>query len=1110
MALQFIFGNPGSGKSHYLYHEIIGRSMEHPEKNYIVLVPEQFTMQTQKDLVMMHPRRGIMNIDVLSFVRLAHHVFEETGGMKRTVLDDTGKSLILRKLSENEKQKLPVLGGNLKKPGYISEIKSLISEFTQYDITEEEIERMLSAVEKDSYLYFKIKDIGKIYREFSNYLAGKYITGEELLDALCPAVKHSEKLKGSTLVLDGFTGFTPVQNKLLRECLKVCEDIIVTVTMDERENPYVYQHPYQLFALSKQMVSSLMEIAKEERAEILEPVCMYGKPVYRFRENEALGFLEQHLFRYTKEVYEKTQDALTLHCAGNPRQEVTYVAAKIRRLVREKGYHYRDIAVIASDTESYLNQVEQVFGIYGIPVFMDHKRSILLNSFVEYIRSLLAMIEQNLTYESVFRYLRTGLSGFLDEEVDCLENYVIALGVKGYKKWQSPWIRRAKGMKEEELAALNELRVRLMKKTETLTNILKKRKKTVHEITLALYEFLVRENMQEEMQKYERRFTEAGELVLAKEYSQIYRLVIELLEKFDELLGDEPISLKEYRELLDTGFEEAKVGVIPPGLDQVVVGDIERTRIKDVKALFLIGVNDTFIPGNKVQGGLLSEMEREKFAKEKIVLAPSAKEKIYTQKFYLYQNMTKPTEYLSLSYSRTTSDGKGTRPAYLIQDIRRLYPLVSVTDEEKRPFSETELTKKQGLMYLIEGFQKKGEPLLKEWKELYNYYRSQPEWEEELGWILDAVFYRKPLGKLSEWTAKELYQDMERAGVTRLERFSSCAFSHFLTYGLRLQEREEYQFAALDLGNIFHQVMERFSKELTRRGVLWTEIKEEEREALIEECIESSITDYGNTVLYSSARDEYMIARIRRMVKRSVWALTEQLKRGDFVPEAYEVSFGHGRIDRIDTCEDEDRVYVKVIDYKTGTKAFDIVALYHGLQMQLVFYMNAALAFAKKKHPGKEAVPAGVFYYKMKDPLVEAKEGEEVSETILKELRLDGLVNEDKEVVERLDRAFDSSSSVIPVSKTKSGGFSAYSKTVSREEFQVISDYVSGSTKKIENRILGGDISVNPYEMGQSKGCDYCPYRGVCRFDEKIPGYEYRKLGKLKKEEVIERMREEL
>lgn len=1108
MPLKFVFGPSGSGKSSYLYQHVIQESMKYPERNYIVLVPEQFTMQTQKDLVMMHERKGIMNIDVLSFARLAYRVFEETGGGGLPVLDDEGKNLILRKIAGDYESELKMLGGHMKKQGYISEVKSVISEFTQYDIGEDEIERVMESAGESSRLYYKLADIRLLYRGFTDYLREKYITKEELLDVLSREVEKSERLKNSTVVLDGFTGFTPVQDRLLGELMRHCREVIVTVTMDRRENPYVYEHPYQLFALSKQMVTSLLQIAKQNKIPVEEPVELYDHVPWRFKEQEALAFLEKHLFRYGAGAYEKEQEQVKLHLAKNPREEAYAVAEQVRRMMREDGYRLRDIGVIVSDMDVYADHLKQAFIKYDIPFFMDHKRSILLNSFVEYIRSVLHMAEQSFSYESVFRFLRTNLAGFTYEEIDELENYVIGLGIKGYKHWQEKWTRKLKGMAQEDLDKMNHYRRQLVEKVDGLIYVLRQRRKTVADITRAIYEFMVQENLQVRLAEQEELFKAKGELALAREYAQIYRIVIELFDKFVELLGDEEVSLSEYCKLLDAGLEEARVGVIPPEVDQVVIGDMQRTRLKDIKALLFAGANDVYLPGALLRTGLLSELDREKFAREKLTLSAGGKEKAYVQKFYLYLNLTKPSEKLDIYYSKVSADGKSVRPSYLIQELQKLFPKLKVRDEE-RYLKEQELTENTGFDRMIREFVQKRHETDGAWCELYNWYKKNPKWQEKVERFLEAGYYRKPLDALTEEAAKRLYGEEFETSITRMERFAVCAFSHFLTYGLGLREREEYDFQAADLGNVCHRALERFSYKVERETGDWLKLTEEQRNQYVEESVEEAIADYGNSILYSSSRNAYLIVRMKRMLEKTVWALTKQLAAGDFKPSAYEMRFANGKIDRVDTCEDGDCIYVKVIDYKTGSKSFDVTALYHGLQLQLMVYMDAALQLEQKKHPQKEILPAGVFYYRIQDPLIDRpKEGEE-QESILKELKPDGMISLEKEVLEHLDHCMVGESSVIPVKYNKNGSLSKSSKAASAQDFYLMMKYAVNKVEEIRQKILSGDVKVNPYRRGTETSCDYCSYRQICGFDTKMEGYRYREIDAMSVDKVIQAIKGE-
>lgn len=1129
MSLQFIMGPSGAGKSHYLYQWVTTESLRNPEKNYIVLVPEQFTLQTQKDLCLVSPRKGILNIEVLSFNRLAHRVFEEVGENRRMVLDDVGKNFVIRKVAGDREEDLKILRSNLKKAGYISEIKSIISEFTQYDISPDTLNDLLEKVKHNPKVYYKLRDIQTVYGGFREYLKEKYITEEETLDVLAVVAEKSKLLKDSVIVLDGFTGFTPVQNKLLRELMTVCEKLVVTVTIDEKENPYVYHHPYQLFALSKKMVTGLVGLAKENGVPIADAICLYQKPVYRFRDNEALAFLESHLFRYTKEQYGKEQDSVQVWCAKNPKEEIDFIAQKIRHMVRTKQYRYQDFAILTSELSAYSNQIEQVFAKYDLPVFMDDKRSILLNACVEYIRSLLAMAEQNFTYDTVFRYLRTGLSPLPTSEVDLLQNYVLAMGIKGYKKWQETWIRRSKGMEESELSQINRIRKQFIDSVETVMAVLKSRRKTVLDVTTALHDFFLKEELQKHVKEYQLMFETQGELALEKEYAQAYRIVIEVLNQFVELLGDEYISLKEYCELLDAGLEQAKVGIIPPSVDQIIVGDVERSRIKDVKVVFLVGTNDVYIPGAVTSGGLLSEHDREKMIDMGATLAPGAKEKTYIQKFYLYLILTKPKHQIYLTYSKTSGDGSAIRPSYLVSELLKIFPRMKVRTVSEE-LHEKELTVESGLDSLVRGMQRKHRGLSKEWQELYTWYKKHPKYCKKIEQIVEANFYQKPESVLTRQTARKIYGDILVNSVTRLEKFSACAYAHFLTYGLRLKEREEYQFQAVDLGNLCHSSLEKFSKKLERAGYGWNNIPQDVTEEFIRESVDESIVDYGNSILYSSARNEYIITRLKRMLRRTIWALQKQLEKGDFKPKGYEVSFGgvrelstshiqlddlgkmvlRGKIDRIDTYEDDEHIYVKIIDYKTGEKTLDLGELCYGLQMQLVVYMNAAMEMSRQDSGGKQVIPAGLFYYRVKDPLVDKVEDETILEdSFLNALRPDGLVMNSPAVIDHMDRDVEQASKVIPVSKNKDGSLAKKSKALTEEDFEIISEFTNRQVRKVGKQILKGEAGISPYKIDQKTGCDYCPYQAICGFDEKMEGYAYRQFEKLEAEEAMEIMREE-
>ena len=1124
MSLQFIIGSSGAGKSYYAYKRIIEDSLKHPEKNYYVIVPEQFTMQTQKALVEMHPGKGILNIDILSFERLAYRVFEETGGDNRKVLEDTGKSMVLQKMVQQHRKELDYLGSQMNKPGYLDEVKSLVSEFMQYDIKEDDLEEMKEKAKDQALLEMKLKDVGVLYQSFKEFLKGHYMTGEEVMDVLIKQLPFSKKLKGAELLFDGFTGFTPIQVNVIRELLVIADRVCVTVTMDEREDAFTPGKPHQLFFMSKQMIRTFAGLTKN----LDDPVYLKSSGKSRFSQAPAMQFLEKNIFRYRKGTYEKEQQEIQIFAAASPLEEMREAARRMAQLVRTCGYRYGEIAVITGNLEEYARLASQVFEEADIPYFIDEKHSVLMNPFVEYLRAAMEMAVQGFPYESVFRYLRCGMSEVTREQADKLENYVLALGIRGYRKWSEKWVRVYRGMEADQIQELNEIREVFAEEVKGLADGFCTGKKTVEEYCRILYEFILKSNVWQKLKKQEQNFKDTGDKAMEKEYNQIYGIVMDLLDKMVEILGNETVSRQEFRQLLETGLSQAKVALIPPSIDQVMVGDMERSRLKDIKALFFVGVNEGNIPKSTQTGGILSELDRDFFKEQGVELAPGPKELMNMQRFYLYLNMTKPREQLILSFSDTNAKGEGISPAYLIGSIRGLYPKLEIERAGESGAARSSVSgagmknetgsgngeycypenPEAGISLFLEklaGETGKDHEILDQtdamFGELYSWYLRDSKYHDKVQKLVQSAFAGKPKDIISQSVAKALYGEISPYSATRLERFAACAFAHFLQYGMKLTERVEYEFKAMDMGNVMHEALESFAEVVRKKGLKWTELTEQERNEIADECLNNIVADYGNTVLKSSARNEYMIERTRRILRRTVWALQKQLEQGEFQPEGFEVTFGGGRIDRVDIMEDQNKVYVKVIDYKTGNTSFDLVYLYHGLQLQLMIYLDGALKVEQKKYPDKEIVPAGVFYYNIKDPMIQEKidaDVEAVSAGLMKELKMNGLVQADAELVRRMDNSLGS----IPVAFNKDGSFRKNSSVADRAQFTVLGRYVRTKIEKIRSSILEGDARVSPYELGKKNACTYCPYMTVCGFDRKLSGYEFRRLKNFSDEEL--------
>ena len=1140
MSLRFYFGPSGSGKSHRIYEEIMQRAAQEPGRNFLIIVPDQFTMQTQKDLVMRSDRGGILNIDVLSFGRLSHRILEEVGTKEMPVLDDTGKSLVLQKIAADLKEQLPAMGSLLHKQGYIHEVKSAISEFMQYGISTQDMDKLIASAEKRGALAMKLRDLKTLYRGFQDYIRDHFITTEETLDVLRRSLVKSKILPDSVVVFDGFTGFTPIQNRLIQELMRVCEETIVTVTIGEEEDPYQMDGEQKLFHLSKKTVADLVKLAAEAEVTRGEDVFVKGGP-NRFAEAPALCYLEQNLFRYQYEPYTEKQCEIRMFEALSPREEVHQTALYIRKLIREEGLTYRDIAVVIGDLEGYASYVETEFGQLEIPCFLDRTRGIVLNPMIEYIKSALQLYIRDFSYDTVFHFLRSGMADISREEIDELENYVIRTGARGYRTYSRLFTRRTEEMQqgsgqedteraEETMERLNRIRQQFADTVEILHMAPRAK---AGEYVDHLYDFLEQNQVQQKLLNYQQQFEQEGDLAKAREYAQIYRLVMDLLDQIYGLLGEEEISLQEFADILDAGFGEITVGTIPQNVDRIVVGDMERTRLKQVKVLFFLGVNDGNIPKNASKGGIISDMDREFLIESGTEMAPSPRQQMYIQRLYLYLNMTKPSERLYLSYAKVNSDGKGIRPSYLIDTVRKLFPQLAVEYPQNRSRLEQIEGRQEGARYLAEELREYADGTLREEERqdfylMYRAYEADPEGRDRL---TAAAFRRYKESGLSRIVARALYGRQLENSVSRLETYAACACRHFLQYGLSLQEREEFGFEVSDMGNVYHAVLENFAGKLAESGRTWWDFDENFATQAIKEAVEGYAATYGETVLYSSARNEYAITRMSRILTRTVLTLQQHLKQGSFQPDDYELSFRfaedldsihvdlseeekmhlQGRIDRIDVSEDAEHVYVKVIDYKSGNKKFDLAALYYGLQLQLVVYMNAAMELESRKHPDKEIVPAALLYYHIDDPTIETPvelTQEQINEEILTKLRMNGVVNSDPAVVERLDRFLQDKSKVIPVEKKKDGSFSARSGILSREELHVVSAYVDTKIRQIGREILDGKIAANPYEKGNEEACTYCAYKKVCGFDGSIPGYEKRQLEDLDKQTLMQRMQE--
>lgn len=1118
MSLQFVLGASGAGKSSRMYQWVTDEALKHPKMQYIVLVPDQYTMQIQKQMVLLHPRHAILNIDVLSFSRLYHRVMEELGGDSLTPLDDTGKNLILRKLAGSMKDQLPVLGRLLHRHGYVSELKGIISEMQQYGISPEGMEHLIERSSERRGLKARLEDIKRLYQAYIACQNENYRTSESMYPILTKRLKESAFFQGAVVILDGFTGFTPVQMPLVQEMMFLAKDMYVALTMDEEPSKVIAEQ--QLFYTSAKTIRDLEKLATEARVPIKEYIWCTGEG--RFTANAELAHFEKNLFRTVPQAYEKEPECIQIWQASNPRKESIDAAREIKRLIREEGYQYREIAVICGSLEGYRYHLQEAFGQMDIPFFTDAASKISHNPAMELLQGLLEILERDFSYDSVMRYLRSGLSSLTAEEVDLLEIYFMETGVRGRKVFKHPFTRKGKDF---SLEVINALREKLMKELEPC---LFEEDQTVRVYIEQLYSFMIAQAVEHKLQTYAEEFEGLGEASKAREYRQIYRKIMELFNQMVVLMGEEVLSLESFSEILKAGFEELQVGMIPATVDQVLIGDMERTRLGQIKVLFFVGVNDTNIPGNNAKGGMISDMDREYLSNAGIELAPTKRQLQFRQHFYLYQQLTKPSEKLYLSYALVDNSEKEIRPSYFLGTIKMLFPKINIRKITPNTLVEhvSELFQQCAVM-----LRKYAEGTLneEETETLYRMLQVLQKYDDpqKVSQLVEEAFLMGGNEMLDKEIANELYGSVLYGSISRLEQYAACPYSHFLKYGLGIREPKEFVLESVDMGNIFHDVLAGFGKDLEKDGYTWQTFPAVYGEERVKERLAFIKEQYGDELLLDKARNGYALSRAERILKRSIHVLQKHMQAGEFSTYGLEVDFDvscewntsrelmmrlQGRIDRLDVALVEDDMYVKVVDYKSGNKQFELDCVYAGLQLQLVVYMDSAVKMLAERYPKKKVHPAAMFYYRVADPVVSqegAENFDDLPKALLKEQRNRGVLNCDKTVVSLLDKEMDTSSDVIPLTLKKDGTPGRGSGACSEEQFEIMRKFMYNKLYEMGKGISSGHIEKQPYTRKyQEEGCTYCPYKGVCGFDEKQYGYEKRQIEALSEEEIWEKMRE--
>ena len=1123
MALQFILGGSGSGKSEYVKKLAIDLATADRRNNILMIVPDQFTMQTQWDMANSHPDGGIINIDVLSFSRLPRKVFEEVGQPKRMLLDDTGKCLLIKRGASKIKDDLHVLSRGMENAGWAGEVKSVLSEFMQYNVSPEDLDGFIEKCNSEA-LKLKLADLKLLYEVFLKECEDKYITREELLDMFIERLPLSKKMEKSVVIFDGFTGFTPIQIKAIVAVLNKAKDVYITFPFDNdlSVNPHkITENEDTLFNLTKRNMADISKEYDPTGVNICENIRLTKD--YRHENNAELAFLEKNLFRKENEKIKATGAIKISRCADID-SECHILCEELLKEIREKNLRFRDVAVICADMTRYQKPLAKYLDRYQIPYYMDANRSIASNPLVKYILSITEILRNNFRQEDVLKFLRTGISPLEEDEIDELENYIYARGIKGIAKWRENFVYPSDEQKlnKESLDKINSVRSEFFEIFKDITEEGTGKRKLSKWIK-QIYAILESGKIYEKMSEMAAELKEQGLIGEAMEYEGVYNKVIELFDVLSDLMGDEDYSVKELSDILKVGFSEIRVGVLPQKVDSLLVGDMQRTRLKETKELFILGVNDGNIPKGASDGGLLSVPDKEELKKAECRLAPTSVELAFIEQLYIYLNLTKPTDRLYLSYASVGGKGDSLIPSYLIEILKNMFEGLEVTDSMgKTPeiFLQDikEETGKLLGLYVTGIANNDQEEKLFDNISIIKGSEGGEEWCQK---IISNAFRKYEAESLNEETAKKLYGDLLTVSVSMLEQYAACRYAHFVAYGLGLKDREEYGLESVDMGNLSHDVLETVGQKLKSENLDFSTADEEMMSNEIDMAIEHLSGEYGGDLLVSDEKTKYYARQLQRIMKRTVKTLGFQLSKGKYKPEMYETSFKkmydlsddsdkkvllRGRIDRADVYDDEDKEYVKIIDYKSSSHKIDAKKLEEGLSLQLAIYMKNAIELIKERHPQKEVLPAAMLYYAIDDPFSEKREDYEAE--IRKQLIPVGAIVNDDKVLESLDESLGTpgaKSEVVKVSRNKDNSVSKGSNVCSKEEFDSMLDKAEDKAKELASDILAGSIDVNPYyEKKEDYACQYCALKGICGFDPKIKGYEYRKLGEEVPEEEEE------
>ncbi|MDU5723343.1 MAG: helicase-exonuclease AddAB subunit AddB [Clostridium butyricum] len=1148
MSIRFIYGRAGIGKSTWCINSIAENIKKDDENKLILIVPEQYTFNTENRILKSIGESALLRTQVLSFKKMAHEVFEECGGRVKEIIKESGRNMLIHKVLNEKIESLEYFRKISREQGFYEIVSDVISEFKKYNVEVDSLRNIEESIQ-ESDLYNKIRELSIIYEAFNEEMNEGYIDGDDELTLLGKKLLENDIYTNSEVWIDEFSTFTPQQLEIIRLLARRCKRVNITLCMDNRDNSNGNQDITDVFNTIKNTENKILKIMKENNISYDKPINLnminVNEGYNRFKNSPELEHIEKYFFTYPFNSFNRKCENVKLYKANNIYDEIERVAKSITALIRSGKYRYKDISVVCRNIDDYEKITSVIFKDYEIPYFLDKKLELLNNPLIILITSAFEILFKDWSYESVFKYLKTGLTGIENSYIDILENFVLEYGVKGYK-WtvkeiiSESWFNNNEELSEEKIF-ISEIMDEVRRPLLVFHNKIRGKHKVSH-ICKAIYEFLIDIHAFERINEWIEKFDEIGLEDKVKEYSQVEESVIDILDQAVDVMGDKDLDSYDFFKILNSGFNNEEIGVIPVALDQVNIGDVARIKGRDVKVLYIVGVNDGILPASKKEEGILSDNDRNILSDIGIELASNTRNKVFEEQFLLYTVLTISSDFLMISYPMADFEGKSLRPSIVISRIKKILPkLVEESDLYDLSSYKDKLNKVISPIptfnELILAMRKNcdEENVEEYWREVYKWYKDSPEYENKVKNIFKGLDYSNLKNHVNKNNLRELYANEDGKlmfSVSRLEKYAECPFSYFVQYGLKAKNRKIYEFTPPDLGSFVHDILDLFTNRVKKEGILWSELNNERCKDIVSNLIDIRLSEQTNSILNSSKRFKYLSQRFKRVISKSVTVMAEQIGKGEFEVFKTEFDFGNyktgeavmlnlqddekvylqGRIDRIDTLDLDGQTYIRIIDYKTGAKKFDLNELYYGLQMQLLVYLDAIIKNSKYILE-KQVIPGAVLYFKVDDPIIKSKKEmttEEVETEVLEELKLKGLVLKDAKVVKAMDRDIEGYSLVIPAAFKKDGDFKSTSDVVTEEEFTLLREYVNRKMISLCEDMLCGDIKIEPTKQANRSYCEYCDFSSICQFDTSIKDNKYKIVGKKSRTEIWDNIRSDV